>query len=326
MSIWQQQLAYDAVGALLSCDNQAIQYFTRQDLLGEPSSPINQLWALPQVSLTIKKQQENGRWRYADKGTLRLKATNYDQLETYRQLAVLVDKFGLNKKHPSIRAAADYLFLHQSAEGDFRGIYGNQYTPNYSAAIMELLIKAGYDSDKRIEMGFGWLSSVQQNEGGWALPFRTQDMGLGAIKQYKTIPLDRSKPFSHLVTGIVLRAFAAHPNHINDQAAKTARQLMLHRIFERDAYPDRNTKAFWTKFSYPFWQTDILSILDVLSKMGYTQHEGKVNQAVQWFVDHQKPDGNFNVDIIRGNKANSESWITLAVCRVLKQLEENKTL
>jgi hypothetical protein len=36
-----------------------------------------------------------------------------------------------------------------------------QYTPNYSAAIMELLIKAGYSTDVRTEKGFQWLLSIR---------------------------------------------------------------------------------------------------------------------------------------------------------------------
>ena len=46
-----------------------------------------------------------------------------------------------------LEKAAEFLFQRQTTEGDFRGIYGTQYSPNYSAAIMELLIKSGYSDD-----------------------------------------------------------------------------------------------------------------------------------------------------------------------------------
>lgn len=79
---------------------------------------------------------------------------NYAQLETYRILGQLVENYGFSKKHPAIGKAAEFLFRFQTDEGDFRGIYGNQYTPIYTAAIMELLINAGYDNNSRIEKGF----------------------------------------------------------------------------------------------------------------------------------------------------------------------------
>jgi hypothetical protein len=64
-----------------------------------------------------------------------------------------------------MRQAAEYLFSHQTNEGDFRGIYGTQYSPNYSAAIMEFLIKAGYARDERIAQGFQWLLHIRSVTG-----------------------------------------------------------------------------------------------------------------------------------------------------------------
>ena len=104
--------------------------------------------------------------------------------------------------------------LRSTEEGDFRGIYGMQYTPNYSAAIMELLIKAGYSTDVRTEKGFQWLLSIRQKDGGWAIPLRAVGKKFDLeTMQSELIQPDKTKPFSHLVTGIVLRAFTAHPEY-----------------------------------------------------------------------------------------------------------------
>ncbi len=62
-----------------------------------------------------------------------------------RRVAELVEFYGLNKGHDAIRKAAEYLFSYQTEEGEFRGMYGNQYSPNYSASITEFLIKAAYE-------------------------------------------------------------------------------------------------------------------------------------------------------------------------------------
>jgi hypothetical protein len=77
-----------------------------------------------------------------------------------------VEKYDFTNHNNALRNPADFLFSFQIQEGDFRGIYGNQYSPNYSAAIMELLIKSGYQNDFRIEKGFPLASFYRQDD--WA--------------------------------------------------------------------------------------------------------------------------------------------------------------
>ena len=134
--------------------------------------------------------------------------------------------------------AAEFLFAHQTRVGDFRGIYGRQYSPNYTAGMMELLIKAGYYKDRRIELGFRWLLSVRQDDGGWAIPLRTAAASSHKrwtdLMRANPIDPDTSKPFSHLVTGVVLRAYAAHNGYRKSTEAHAAGELLSHRIFKPD--------------------------------------------------------------------------------------------
>jgi hypothetical protein len=47
---------------------------------------------------------------------------------------------------------------------------------------------------------------------GWAIPLRTVDAKfLDAVHDEEIIEPDRTKPFSHLITGCALRALSAHP-------------------------------------------------------------------------------------------------------------------
>ena len=115
----------------------------------------------------------DGSWRYPNLNASRSSVQNYSLLETFRNLGILVEKYGLNKDHSSIKRAAEYLFSCQTDEGDFRGILGNQHMPYYSGVIMELLIKAGYGDNPSIDRGFKWLLSVRQNDDGWNIPMRT---------------------------------------------------------------------------------------------------------------------------------------------------------
>jgi hypothetical protein len=271
MRAWQQQLRLDPLPALQSSANEAIAYLTRRDLLDLKAEPIEALWQLPAAKKILTRQLEDGAWRYPGGGKGGLQATqDYNQLETYRMLGFLVEKYGMNKAHPSIQAAAAFLFSRQTDEGDFRGIYGRQYTPNYSAGIMELLIKAGYETDPRIAHGFDWLLSVRQGDGGWAIPLSTAHAKWDqATLAGKTIPFDRSRAFSHMVTAIVLRAFAAHKHHRRSPEANAAGRLVASRFFLRDTYPGRQAPDSWLKFAFPFWFTDLLSALDSLSLIGF---------------------------------------------------------
>lgn len=113
-------------------------------------------------------------------------------------------------------------------------------------------------------MGLNWLLSFRQDDGGWAIPIRIRKMDLGTgLGQKKAVQPDRTKPFSHLITGIVLRAFAAHPQYRRRQEVIKAGELLISRFFTSDKYTDLRTPAYWTKFSYPFFCPDILSSTDL---------------------------------------------------------------
>jgi hypothetical protein len=231
-----------------------------------------------------------------------------------------VEKYGMDKRHPAMERAAKYIFCRQTEEGDFRGIYGTQYTPNYSAAIMELLIKAGYGADSRIEKGFQWLLSVRQNDGGWAIPLRTAAIKFNAgIMKADTLKPNKAKPFSHLVTGVVLRAFAVHDKHRTDREAKVAGELLASRFFKKDVYPDRQSVDFWLKFSYPFWFTDLLSSLDSLSMMGFNVNNPRIAEALGWFIKRQQEDGTWKLTLLRNRDKDLSFWLSLAICRVFKR-------
>jgi hypothetical protein len=231
----------------------------------------------------------------------RITTISCDQLETYRIVGELVEKFEMTRDHSAMRQATDYLFSHQTNEGDFRGIYGTQYSPNYSAAIMELLIKAGYAHDERIAQGFRWLLHIRQRDGGWAIPLRTAGSKLDSLMiKGDTVQPDRSKPFSHLVTGVVVRAFAAHERRRASSAAMKAGTLLASRFFRRDVYPDRSAAVFWMKFSYPFWFTDLLSSLDSLSRLGFDLRDTGIKQALAWFVAKQRSSGVWELKMVRG--------------------------
>jgi len=320
MNQWLKRLRFDPTAPLLSSGNEAIRYFCRRNLLDQDAGPIENLWHLPEAEKLLGKQLSDGSWAYPGGGKPHLRSQeDYSQLETFRMVGELVEKYGLDRRHSGIKRAADYLFSKQTEEGDFRGIYGHQYSPNYSAAIMELLIKAGYDDDPHIDRGFQWLVSMRQDDGGWAVPLRTAGVKLDAITAEKTITPDRSKPSSHWATGVVLRAFAAHEKQRKKDIARSAGQLLASRFFKKDTYPDRQAVDFWTRFSYPFWFTDLLSSLDSLSLIGFSSDDPHVSKGIEWLVDKQHSDGTWRLKLLKTKDKHLSHWIALTICRVLKR-------
>jgi hypothetical protein len=223
-----------------------------------------------------------------------------------------------------MQRAADFLFSFQTEEGDFRGLYREQYSPNYTAGMTELLVKAGYGDHGRIDMVFSWLLSKRQDDGGWALPMRTGvPRGSSTIKEAfwvdEPIQPDRCKPFSHWVTGIVLRAFAAHEEYRGAQEAIAAGGLLKSRFFKPDPYPDRKAASFWGKIRYPFWWTDILSALDSLWWMGFSGEDSDIRRGLDWLIASQEQSGLWKARYLSGSDKDIHHWTTLHVCRVLRR-------
>lgn len=319
---WRHRLRVDPVPALASCANPAIAYLARRDLLDERVGPPGEIQRQPEAGSIARRQQANGSWKYPGGGRPGLRASeDYDQIETYRSLGILVEKYAFTREHPAVERAARFLFARQTKEGDFRGIYGSQYTPNYSAGIMELLIKAGFARDRRIEAGFRWLLSIRQDDGGWAIPLRTRRaIYREAVLSPRPLPPDRTKPFSHLVTGVVLRAFAAHPRYRRRTEAVAAGEILAARLFKRDAYPDRRGLEYWTGVAFPFWFTDVVSSLDSLSLLGIPKSHPGISRGLEWIGKHQRRDGTFAFRLLKTRDKDLQQWVDLAACRALRRL------
>ena len=131
------------IPALMEFGDPALEYFTKQDLVGEDPGDITHLWELPDVRKILDKQSSDGSWPYPKRAKAVHPTENYHILQTFRTLGYLIEMYGLDKTHPAIDRAAEFLLAQQTEEGDIRGIFGSQYAPHYTAGILELLIKAG---------------------------------------------------------------------------------------------------------------------------------------------------------------------------------------
>ncbi len=322
---WEKLLKYNPIPVLLKSNNPSITYFAKRDLMRDDPGSVTSLWCQSSATKLLNKQREDGSWHYSGEGSGKKYGQDYDQLETYRNLTQLVDLYGFTNDHNAVQRASEYLFTKQTPEGDFRGIYSAQYTPNYTGAIMETLIKAGYTKDNKIEAGFNWLISTRQSDGGWAIPIRTAGHKIfKEIASKTTITGDLTKPSSHMVTGVVLRAFSAHDDYKTGNIARDAGAILRDSIFQRDSYPDRGSKEYWTKFTYPFWFTDLISALDSLSKIGFDLDDEEISAGLSWFNKKQNTDGGWKLNLLKNKSIpNLDDWMTLSIGRVFTRFYEN---
>jgi hypothetical protein len=314
--------------ALLRIHNPALQYFIHRDLLDEEPGSLRSLWSMPAAFKILKKQLPAGAWPDPrQKGHVET-STNYLMVETYRNLNVLIATLGFTKEHPAIQSAVEFLFSLQHPDGDFRGVYGSQYSPNYTGGILENIVKAGYTEDERVDRAFRWFLDHQQDDGGWTLPMQTHGVkspeANPVLAGTLVYPFQPDKVFSHMITGIVLRAFAAHPTYRSHPDAVKVGQLITTRFFRKDAYTSRQSPSFWTKYTFPFWWTDLISVLDALSMMSLSKDIPGIKKALAYFREDQQPEGTWIFSLLK-NKSLPElnGWLNVALCRIIKRFFEN---
>jgi hypothetical protein len=327
MADWRDTLRYDPIPPLLESESEALQYFTKRDLLDESVGPIDEIWELPEVQKITRRQQEDGSWLKS--GKPKYPAVNYALIETWRQFRFLVQMYGFTRRNPVGQKAAEFLFSCQTEEGDIRGILANQYTTYYTGAILFLLIEAGYADDPRTEKAFEWLLSIRQDDGAWSIPMITHKLDRETqnelSSQYRE-PLqpDLTKPFSHNATGMILRAFAAHPRHRKSEAAVHAAKLLASRFFQKDAYTSYQAERYWIMFQYPYWWNQLVAALDSISLIGISKENENVGKALDWLIEHQQESGLWKSSYAKQGKAHaaskgSDPWVSLAICRIMKR-------
>lgn len=303
----------------------SINYFTRRDLLGEPLDNLSEVWQQPEVANLLRGQKEDGSWG---------KPGGYPphhrpMIATYKRLRLLISRYEFDRKHPQIKAASEFIFSTQTPEGDFRGMIGDQYATYYTGELTSLLVMAGYDEDERIDHAFRWLLSMRQDDGGWTIPNLTLPPGNRRARiialtgaPAEVILSDRSKPFSHNWTDMVLRAFASHQRWRTSHEALRAASLLKSRFFKPDVYRGYQNSNYWVRFIG--WWPNLLTSLESLNHLGFKMEDPDISKALWWFRDNQELDGSWRTSYFPGNAMNPKleqaerAWVTLRVARIFK--------
>jgi hypothetical protein len=111
-NFWSQFLHYNPSHPLLVAPNPAIACRCPSGILLQVKgshSRRGHMRELPAARQLLRRQMDSGAWPYPGGGKPEHRASeDYDQIETYRVLAILVEKYGLDRRHPAIQAA-EYL-------------------------------------------------------------------------------------------------------------------------------------------------------------------------------------------------------------------------
>jgi hypothetical protein len=320
---WQE--SFDkATDALLKVSDEAITYFTGKDLLGEKARPLEPVWALPEPQKLLKKQRDDGSWKGPVKKAPVYPENHSDLVATFKAFRTLVERYLFTRECEAIEKTAEFLFTFQTGEGDIRGFIGNQYATYYTGYVLSLLIQAGYSGDSRVDAGMEWLLRMRQDDSGWTIPILTRkfdrETGYRLTSSFmEPVEPDRSKPFSHNWTDMVLRAFAVHPVYCRSDEAWKAGELLKSRFFQPDVYSSYREARYWTRFRH--WWPNLLTSMESLLLLGFPADDPHICKGLKWFLENQREDGLWKLEY--GRKSGSEkpverAWLTLRICRMLK--------
>jgi hypothetical protein len=125
-----------------------------------------------------------------------------------------------------------------------------------------------------------------------------------------------------MITGVVLRSLAASEAHRRREETLMAATFLASRLLLPDSYPDRKGVEYWTKFSFPFWFTDLVSALDSLSLIGIPAANPSVAKALVWFRSRQRADGTWRLQYLKGAGISIDEWVHFALCRALRRYSD----
>jgi len=332
MSNWKSLLKADPTGWLLEKDNPSIRYFTLTDILGKPENDsevreakdeIMEVGAVPKI---LAKQSNEGYWE-TPKDFYKPKYKG-----TVWQLLILAE-LGADGKNESIRKACEFI-LENSQDHESSGFSVNSSVktdggmhsmvlPCLTGNMIWSLIRFGYLEDPRVQRGIDWIVTYQRFDDGIKEPPK----GWPYLDRHNDC---WGKHTCHMGVVKALKALAEIPankrsKNVMNTIEKGVEHMLKHHIHKRSHDLSRVSKPGWLRFGFPLmWQTDVLEILGMLTKLGY--RDKRMQEAVDLVVSKQDDqgrwklestfNGRFQVDIEQ--KGKPSKWITLNALKALK--------
>jgi hypothetical protein len=290
LSGWRARLASDPIPRLLREGSPSVLARVRRDLIDDSEAPTaKEIAEYPEVKAVLRKMEKDGSFAAHPPEKTLGSAKFASCLATVRALDKLAD-LGLRLEtdggaRDQLEKIADYILSSQAGDGGIADLTVSD-TPKGRAKLVALhfhgwaiaaLCRAGFEGDPRVEKGFQFLLSLRQDDGGWA---------------WRGVRTDSAaRPSSHLITGMVLRAFAASNQRRVSREARRAAELLATRFLQPDRYEDRKAPSYWEILSEPRFYTDVLDALDTITGIGLGKENSGVRTAEAYLRSRQTPNG-----------------------------------
>ncbi|MCG5053640.1 MAG: hypothetical protein KA712_11820 [Myxococcales bacterium] len=325
MTGWRARLAQDPIPKLLREGSPAIVARVRRDLIDDDEAPsVADVWAYKEVQAYAKKFGKTGAFpaKAAEKALgpapFAAALSTAKAIDRLADLGVRADE---GPQDTPLHRAAAFLLGSQDEDGGLADLAVGA-TPtdkakmaalHYQGWALSALCRAGFDEDPRVEKGFAFLLAHRQNDGGWA---------------WRGVRTDSAaRPSSHLITGMVLRAFAASKKRRSSREARRAAELLATRFLQPDRYPDRKASSHWEEITEPRQYVDVADALDSVTSIGLGKENSGVRTAEAYLRGRQAEDGFWyagpsgKLSAEEAEKERETSlWLTLRVLVMLRRI------
>jgi hypothetical protein len=289
LSGWRARLASDPIPRLLREGSPSVLARIRRDLIDDSEAPgLQEVWGYPEVKALVKKIEKDG--SFAPKAPEKALggprfATALATLRVLDRLADLGVRVEGETCPDPLKKSVDFLLASQEEDGGIADLAlaeapkarAKTVALHFHGWAVSALCRLGFDSDSRVDQGFRYLLERRQDDGGWAWRgVRTESA---------------ARPSSHLVTGMVLRAFASAPVRRGSREARRAGELLATRFLQPDRYPDRKAPSHWEILTEPRFYTDVLDALDTVTAIGLGKENSGVRTAEAYLRSRQSSDG-----------------------------------
>jgi len=289
MTGWRARLAQDPIPKLLREGTPSVVARVRRDLIDDDEAPtVADIWAYKEVQAFAKKMAKTGSLpaKAAEKAMGPAKFANaVAAIKAIDKLAEYGVRADEGPKDTALHKAADFLLASQAEDGGIGDLtlgetpedVGKMPAIHFQGWALSALCRSGFDDDPRVEKGFAFLLANRQNDGGWA---------------WRGVRTDSpARPSSHLITGMVLRAFATSKKRKTSREARRAAELLATRFLQPDRYPDRKDPKFWEDISEPRTFIDVADALDSVTSVGLGKENSGVRTAEAYLRGRQAEDG-----------------------------------
>jgi hypothetical protein len=329
LAVWKDRLKEDRTEWLLEPSDPSVRYWALKDLLDlEEDHPDvvaarDAIMESPIVTAILEAINPEGYWENQDDMYLPKYTASTHQLLILAELGA--------SRTPEIEKAVEHLFRFQRNSGHFLTKLPKTEKGRNSAVkdgccfdgnILQYLVHFGYLNDPRTRRLLDFILDYHDDKNaGW---------------KCRAYPIDPSRVFPvncYMGATKVLKALSTIPE--TDRSPEIKRiilrevgNLMDNNVYQYLRNPDgsRKDKAGWKRFGFPlFYQTDVLEILDTLTRLGIK--DPRMKPSIDLVLDTQQGDGTwllkdtFNgkmwVDIEEKNRPSK--WVTLRAMRSLKR-------